>query len=155
MKNISLPSPTNDLAASIIGIWKLKSREDVDAAGQRQVDPILGPNPLGILCFASDYFAAQFMKWDRADQKFVLEPGQGRNNSSAVDGYDAYFGTYELDVTAGTLTVHLEGSISASNIGSSFVRDVRVLENELVIQLCTTAVDGAAITRTLIFSRLE
>ena len=155
MKSASLPAPTNNLASSILGIWKLKSRKDVDAAGQGRVDPILGSDPLGILCFSPGYFAAQFMKRDRSSQQSAMQPVQGQNNSSAVDGYDAYFGTYWLDESAGTLTVQLEGSISPSNLGSTFVRDVRVLENELVIQLPTTAVDGTPVTRTLIFTRLQ
>jgi hypothetical protein len=155
MENTFLPAPTKDLAISIRGIWKLRSRVDTDESGERRVDPVLGADPLGVLCFASNYFAAQFMKRDRSAKGNTPAPAQGRNNSSAVDGYDAYFGTYELDERAGTLTIHLEGSISPSNIGSSFVRDVRVLDNELVIRLSTTDADGTAITRTLTFSRLE
>jgi hypothetical protein len=155
MKNTSLPAPTENLSVSIRGVWKLRSRVDVDAFGERRMDPVLGADPLGVLCFASDYFAAQFMKRDRSAQGTAAAPVQGRNNSSAVDGYDAYFGTYQLDETTGTLTIHLEGSISPSNIGSSFVRDIRVLNNELIIRLSTTAADGTAITRTLTFLRLE
>ena len=71
-----------------------------------------------------------------------------------MDGYDGYFGTYDVDEKAGTITVHLEGSVSASNIGGTFVRDVRVNDERLMIRLATTAADGAALTRTLIFSRL-
>jgi hypothetical protein len=52
------------------------------------------------------------------------------------------------------VTTHLEGSISPANIGSTYVRDVRVVDNELIIQLHTTAVDGTAITRTNTFSRI-
>ena len=154
MKSVSLPPPTAQLSASIIGVWKLKSREDYDAAGQRKIDPILGPDPLGVLCFAPGYFAAQFMKRDRSAGESELQPVQGQNNSRAVNGYDAYFGSYQLDEKAGTLTTYLEGSIAPSNIGSTFVRDIRVLDNELTIQLPTTAFDGTAVTRTLVFTRV-
>jgi len=155
MNKVSLPAPTANLAASILGMWRLKSREDVDASGQRRVDPLLGPTPLGILCFAPGYFAMQLMRRDRSAPENAQRQVQTNNNSSAVDGYDAYFGTYTLDETNGALTVHLEASISPSNIGSSFVRDIRMIDDELVIQLSTTtADDGAPITRTLTFSRL-
>jgi hypothetical protein len=154
MTSVSLPAPTPNLATSILGIWKLESREDVDATGHRRIDPILGPDPLGILCFAPGHFAAQFMKRDRSGQDNPAQSVQGKNNSSALNGYDAYFGTYTLDETVGTLTIHLEGSISPSNIGSTFIRDVRVMGNELVIQLPTTAADGTAVIRTLTFSRI-
>ncbi len=155
MENVSLPAPTKDIAASMIGMWKLNSRVDVDASGQRRIDPILGADPLGILCFAAGYFAMQLMKRDRSDQKSAPSPVQGNNNSLAVDGYDAYFGSYKLDEKAGTLATHIEGSIAESNIGSTFVRDIRVVGNELMIQLPTTGVDGTAVRRTLTFSRIE
>ena len=154
MKQISLPPQTADLATAILGVWKLKSREDVDDEGKTRVDPFLGPSPLGIVCFASGYFAAQFMKRDRSHQENQALRAQSKNNTAGVNGYDAYFGTYSIDQAAGTLATHLEGSISPENIGGTFVRTVRVVGNELVIQLQTTAVDGTAITRTNTFSRI-
>ena len=154
MKKASLPPPTANLATAILGVWKLKSREDMDDVGQIHIDPFLGPNPLGIICFASGHFAAQFMKRDRSQQENQTQRAQAKNNTAGVNGYDAYFGIYSIDQTAGTLTTHLEGSISPNNIGSTYVRDARVVGNELIIQLQTTAVDGTAITRTNTFSRL-
>jgi len=155
MKKVSLPPPTADLAAAILGVWKLKSRQDVDAAGQIHPDPFLGADPLGIICFAAGQFAAQFMKRDRSLQVNQTQRAQAKNNTAGINGYDAYFGTYTVDQTAGTLTTHLEGSISPDNIGSTYVRDARVTNNELVIQLQTTAVDGTAVTRTNTFSRVR
>jgi lipocalin-like protein len=154
MKKVSLPPPTANLAATILGIWKLKSREDVDDTGEIRIDPFLGRDPLGILCFGPGHFAAQFMKRDRSQQENVAQPVQAKNNTIAVNGYDAYFGTYTVDEIAGTLTTHLEGSISPANVGKIYIRNVRVLDNELVIQLPTTAVDGTAVTRTNTFSRI-
>ena len=154
MKKVSLPPPTANLSAAIRGVWKLKSREDVDDTGQIHTDPFFGRDPLGILCFGPSHFAAQFMKRDRSDQESVPPRAQSKNNTAAVNGYDAYFGTYSVDEVAGTLTTHLEGSISPANVGSTYVRDVRVVGNELIVQLHTTAVDGTAITRTNTFSRI-
>ena len=154
MKKASLPPSTGNLAATILGIWKLKSREDVDAAGQVHIDPFLGPDPLGVLCFGPTHFAAQFMKRDRSRQENVPLRVQAKNNTAAVNGYDAYFGTYTVDEIGGTLTTYLEGSISPENIGATYVRSVRVVDNELIIQLDTTALDGTAVIRTNIFSRI-
>jgi Lipocalin-like domain len=155
MKKGSLPPLTANLAAAILGVWKLKSREDIDATGQIQIDPFLGRDPLGILCFGPNHFAAQFMKRDRSGQENEPQRVQAKNNTVAANGYDAYFGTYNIDEVAGTLTTHLEGSISPANVGSTYVRDARVVDNELIIQLHTTAVDGTAITRTNTFSRVD
>jgi hypothetical protein len=150
----SLPQLTANLGSEILGIWMLKSREDVDAQGQILTDPFLGRDPIGILCFGPSHFAAQFMKRDRSDEEDMPQRVQAKNNTAAINGYDAYFGTYSVDETAGTLATHLEGSISPVNIGKTYVREVRVVNNELIIQLKTTAVDGTAITRTNTFSRV-
>ena len=100
MKKASLPQPTVNLAAKILGIWRLKSREDVDAAGQVQIDPFLGRDPLGILCFGPTHFAAQFMKRDRSRKENVPQRVRTKNNTAAVNGYDAYFGTYTVEKSA-------------------------------------------------------
>ena len=154
MKKIPLPPLIANLAEAILGIWKLKSREDVDATGQIQIDPFLGRDPLGILCFAPSHFAAQFMKRDRSRQENAPQRVQAKNNTVAVNGYDAYFGTYSIDEIAGTLTTHLEGSTSPANVGSTYVRDVRVIDDELFIQLQTTTTDGTPIARTNTFVRV-
>jgi hypothetical protein len=154
MKEISLPPLTANLAAAILGIWKLKSREDVDDTGQIRIDPFLGQDPLGILCFTPGYFAAQFMKRDRSRPEDMAQRVQAQNNTVGINGYDGYFGTYSIDEIAGTLTTHLEGSISPDNIGNIYVRNARVVNNELIIHLPTTAVDGTAVTRTNTFSRI-
>lgn len=153
MKNISLPPPTTNLASAILGIWTLESRVDVDANGQVHIDPFLGKDPIAILCFGRGHFAAQFMKRDRSRPENAPQPVQAKNNTVAVDGYDAYFGTYTADETAGTITTHIEGSISPANVGKTYVRTVRVVGNELIIQLETTTIDGIAVTRTNTFSR--
>ena len=154
MKEASLPPPIANLRTAILGIWKLKSREDVDARAQVHIDPFLGRDPFGILCFGPTHFAAQFMKRDRSRQENMLQRVQAENNTVGVDGYDAYFGTYSIDEIAGTLTTHLEGSISPANIGATYIRDARVVGDELFIRLQTSALDGTAITRTNTFSRI-
>jgi hypothetical protein len=154
MTKTPLPPPIANLATAILGIWKLKSREDVDSTGQVRIDPFLGRAPVDILCFGPTYFAAQFMKRDRSQEENVLQLVQAKNNTARLNGYDAYFGTYSVDETEGTLSTHLEGSISPANVGDTYVRDLRVVDNELIIQLQTTAADGTAITRTNTFSRI-
>jgi hypothetical protein len=145
-------TPNQTLSTEILGIWKLKSREDVDATGQVHIDPFLGKDPIAILCFGSSHFAAQFMKRDRSQQGNAPLPVQAKNNTAPVNGYDAYFGTYTTDEIAGTITTLIEGSISPDNVGKTFVRAARVTDNDLIIQLETTTIDGTAITRTNTFS---
>ena len=76
MKEV-FPKPlTPDLATAILGVWKLKSREDVDAAGIIHTDPFLGLDPIGMLCFGGVHFAAQFMKRDRSGEAARTGIGQ-------------------------------------------------------------------------------
>jgi hypothetical protein len=151
----TLPAPSGNLATTIQGIWWLQSREDWTKEGQRRIDPILGFDPIAILSYAKDHFAAQFMKRDRAENP----PGQvvfsGQNNTSAVGGYDAYFGTFEVNEKTGKVSHTLVGSITPSNIGMTVSRDLRVIENTLMIQLETTTPEGEAIIRTLILKRIS
>ena len=149
----SLPPPTANLASAIVGTWKLKSREDVDAAGKVHIDPFLGRDPLGIICFGKRHFSAQFMNRDRSEQENVLQRAHSKNNSAGVNGYDAYFGTYNIDEAAGTLTTTIEGSISPVNIGNVYVRNVRVIGDELIVQLQTATLDGTPVTRTNTFTK--
>ena len=145
------------LASDIVGFWSLVSRIDVDAAGRRHIDPALGADPFGVLCFAPGRFAAQFSKRDRSDA--VGTPSSATvaraNNSAAVNGYDAYFGTYTLNESEGLLTVTLDAALSAAGVGQSYTRRVRADLDSLVIQLETAAVDRTPITRTLTFERVR
>jgi hypothetical protein len=50
------------------------------------------------------------MNPDRGTATLEIAPGQA-NNSGAVNGYDAYFGSYELDPVLGTVAVRLEAGL--------------------------------------------
>ena len=114
MKPEPLPHQDTDLAMSIVGVWGLTTREDYDGNGNLLIDPHLGTDPIGMLAFSEDYFSAQFSKRDRSEPSQAVAV-QTDNNSSAVGGYDAYFGRYWIDETGEAIVVHLEGSITPAN----------------------------------------
>ena len=157
-----LTPPAADLGTAILGSWWLRSRIDLDATGNRSICPVLGAEPLGFLTFARDRFAAQFMRRGREGDRGTMD-ARGRvsaapqmgNNTSAVGGYDAYFGTYRLDPVAGTVAVTLEAALTPANIGQTFLREIRADKDRLVIRLATQAADGTPITRTLTFDRIR
>ncbi|MBS1528813.1 MAG: lipocalin-like domain-containing protein [Bacteroidetes bacterium] len=151
-----LTSPSGDLATALRGIWWLQTREDWTKDGQKRIDPTLGADPIGILSYSGTHFAAQFMKRDRSkDAAGQVTSYSGSNNTVAVDGYDAYFGTYEVDEQSGKVAHTLVGSITPANIGITASRDMRADADRLVIQLETTRPDGEPITRTLTWKRLN
>jgi hypothetical protein len=91
--------PTPPLSTTLPGSWRLLSRVDVAASGERIEEPSLGSDPIALVFFdRGGHFAAQFMKRDRS----VPPPGSapepsGANNTRAQGGYDAYFGTYSVN----------------------------------------------------------
>lgn len=151
----TLSSPSGSLAVDMQGIWWLLTREDFTKDGQWRIDPILGADPVGIISYAPGHFAAQFMKRDRPGGAGHTMSHAGQNNTSAVDGYDAYFGTYEVDEQTGKVAHTLVGSITPANIGMTVMRDLRVNDNTLMIQLDTTTPGGEPITRTLTWKRIS
>lgn len=142
------------LASQLVGTWRLVSREDHTVAGERRVDPGLGADPIALLAYdIAGNFTAQFMKRDRSTDVGVATGRASVNNSAAVNGYDAYFGTYTVDEASGSVTQVLEGALSPSDVGMIVTREMRVEEDRLIIRLATTSADGETITRTLIWLR--
>lgn len=151
----TLPAPSGNLSATMRGTWWLLSREDYTENGELRIDPVLGANPVGIISYADTHFAAQFMKRDRSENGAHTMVHAGQNNTSAVNGYDAYFGTYEVDEQTGQVRHTLIGSVTPANIGMTVVRDLRATDDTLTIQLATTATDGEPIIRTLTWKRIS
>ena len=150
-----LPPASGNIAKDIQGTWWLTSREDWTKDGHKRIDPVLGADPVGIISYAKNHFEAQFMRRERTEhlEKKVFEAGA--NNTKASDGYDAYFGTYQVDEKTGKVAHTLIGSVSPSNIGLTVFRNVRVNGDNLVIQLETTTPDGEPVTRTLTWNRIS
>src|SRR5512140_2047815 len=133
------------LSEVLPGTWKLLSRIDTTASGTRRPEPSLGEDPIALLIYdRSGHFAAQFMRRDRSAD-VPDGAASGKNNSRAQGGYDAYFGTYTIDDSNGTVTQRLLGSLSQENVGMVLTRAVEVVGDRLVIKLETSASDGSAI----------
>jgi hypothetical protein len=142
------------LSTTLPGTWRLLSRIDVTASGERREEPSLGEDPLALLIYdRSGNFAAQFMRRDRSVD-VPDGPSGARNNSRAQGGYDAYFGTYTIDDEAGNVTQTLLGALSREHVGAVLTRAMDVQGDTLVIRLETNAADGIAVTRTLTWRRI-
>ncbi len=141
------------LGSSLPGTWELVSREDRTASGEKRVEPSLGDDPVALLYYdRSGHFAAQFMKRDRSSSSNVVSAA-GANNSRAIGGYDAYFGTYTVNDAEGTVTQRLQGCLAPENVGIVLTRAMSVENDRLTIALQTT-VQGETVTRTLTWRRM-
>jgi hypothetical protein len=150
-----MTTSSNNLENKIQGTWWLLSREDHTKDGQKRIDPILGSDPVAILVYAKNHFAAQFMKRDRNAGSITQATGAGQNNTSAIGGYDAYFGTYKINEETNKVAHMLVGSINPANVGMTVYRDLQVDGDKLTIQLGTTTQDGEPVTRTLTWKRIS
>lgn len=76
---VSEMSDTGDgLPRRMVGVRWLLTREDLAGEGSRQIDPIPGANPLGILTTMPDRFAAEFMNRNRSGLGRLWSPQPGR-----------------------------------------------------------------------------
>ena len=140
------------LAVRLRGSWELVSRIDRASDGGRREEPSLGSDPIAFLVFdAAGHFAAQFMKRDRTS---AVDAPAGRNNSRARDGYDAYFGTYEVGEASGLVRTRLVGALAPESVGQVFTRRMVVDGDALTIELDTTTATGEAVRRTLKWRRV-
>jgi len=141
------------LAHNLVGTWRLLSRIDRDASGEAVDEPSLGSDPLALLFFdASGNFAAQFMRRER--RVAVAAPEfAGQNNTTAIGGYDAYFGTYVVDEVSGDVHTHLVAALSPRHVGATMVRNMKVEDGKLIIRLNTTTPDNISVSRTLTWER--
>jgi len=147
------PRAKGGLAESLVGTWRLHSRIDMTASGERCDEPTLGSDPIALVYFdRGGNFAAQFMKRDRSTTTPAAAAG-GSNNTRAVGGYDAYFGTYRIDEEQGVVTTTLLGALAREHVGAVLTRAMRVDGDTLTITLDTTSIDGRPVTRTLTWSR--
>ena len=150
-----MTASADNIENNIQGTWWLLSREDRTTDGQKRIDPILGSDPIAILVYARNHFAAQFMKRERNADTLKQDTGARQNNTSAIGGYDAYFGTYQVNEGTNQVAHTLVGSINPANIGMTVYRDLRVDGDRLIIQLDTTTRDGEPVTRTLTWKRIS
>jgi len=150
-----MTTSSDKLVNKIQGTWWLLSREDHTSDGERRIDPILGQDPLGILVYANNYFSAQFMKRERSADSVSQPTAAGQNNTSAIGGYDAYFGTYEVNKETNQVAHTLVGSINPGNIGMTVHRNLLVEGDKLTIKLETTTQEGEPVTRTLTWKRIS
>ena len=141
------------LVHDLIGTWRLLSRIDRDASGEPVDEPTLGSDPLALLFFdGAGNFAAQFMKRDRSVAA-AAPVFTGQNNTTAIGGYDAYFGTYGVDEASGDVHTRLVGALSPGHVGATLMRNMKVEDGKLVIRLTTTTTDDTVVHRALTWER--
>ena len=143
--------------AGLVGTWELVSRNDRDSTGRILSETTLGAAPIGYLIYdAAGHVAAQLSARDRSGlvcDSTGLSPDP--NNNANIGGYSAYFGRYQVDAKAGTVTHVLEGAMSPADSGKHLRRRFRLVGDTLTIQFEPSTPEGGRRTRTFVWHRVS
>lgn len=106
------------------GAWRLVSLEQPDADGKvHRIDCS------GLLVYTRDgYMSVQVMERDPQPQA----PAGPEQYSQG--GYEASYGTYEIDARAHTFTFHVEGSLVRTLIGKDLPRAYEFSGKQLIVK---------------------
>jgi hypothetical protein len=115
-------SGTEGIQDRFVGAWRLASLEGEGADGK-----IHGSDSTGLLVFTRDaHMSVQVMERNPQAQT----PAGPEQYSQG--GYEASFGTYEIDEHTNTFTFHVEGALVRSLIGKDLPRAFEFSGKELI-----------------------
>ena len=128
---LSEANAKSGIAEKIIGTWKLISIDD-----RRAIRPENEFNPNGYIMYDStNHMAVQITRRnDRA--RFLSDDTVKATNdekAAAFSSYAAYYGTYKVNEAAGTITHHVEGSLTPNDVGKDFVRYFKLSGNHITL----------------------
>ena len=146
----TIATTRNDL----VGTWKLISYEDRPAGAPTEYP--YGAKPVGLLIYdSSGHMAIQIMKTPpqkvASGNEYHLTP---QEKIALVDGYVAYFGTYEVDWTKHVVTVTAQGDLYSVYIGAREERPF-VLEGDRLTLVPRWEQDGKSIQGIRVFERVK
>ena len=109
---------------NLIGAWRLAWLEEEGADGR-----VHRADCTGLLVYTRDrHMSVQVMY---RDPKPKTNPAPMQY---AQSGYEASFGTYEIDGTAHTFTFHVEGALVRTLIGKDLKRAYKLSGNQLIVK---------------------
>lgn len=116
-----------------VGAWRLVSFEERTPGGE--ILHPYGERPVGLLVYdESGQMSVQVMRKDRAplsSESFKdAAPDELR---SALDGFTAFFGRYEINEDARVIIHHVEGHVLPNSVGKSLKRRFEFSGNRLVL----------------------
>lgn len=125
------------LREQLIGTWRLISSEQI-REGEAPVFS-LGPSPAGMITYTAEgRMQAQLASTIRP--KIRTADATVAQQRELLRTYTAYFGTFDVDERAATVTHHRDGTQVPGE--RDFVRTISLSGNRLVLVTPTTVVDG-------------
>ena len=115
--------PKQDIQNRFIGAWKLVWLEEPDANGT-----VHKADCTGLLVYTRDgHMSVQVM------YRNPQSGGQEGPVQYAQGGYEASFGSYQIDKNAHTFIFHVEGAMVRSLIGKDLPRAYELTGNQLIV----------------------
>jgi len=127
-----------------VGVYKLISCERKSKDGR--VDYPYGEKPIGRITYdKAGRMSAQLMRPGRRSTgppgvSFAQSGAGAEEIRAAVDGFIAYFGTFDVDEAAQTVIHHVQACLVPSWVGTDLKRAYRFDANRLVLTAVTTSV---------------
>ena len=106
----------------LVGAWRLAWMEKQGADGK--VKRITGRN--GILLYTRDGHMSVQIMYPKSESAL--------SNDYVQKGYEASFGSYDVNEEAHTVTHHVNGSITRALVGKDLTRVYRFSEGQLIIK---------------------
>jgi hypothetical protein len=142
------------LGERLIGTWRLVSFEYELANGATVA--AYGSRPVGLLFYdGNGLMSAQIMNPERP--RFVSgdrRTGTLEELHAAVEGYIAYFGTYEVDEDAGCVWHYELGDVFPNAVGTKQRRYVELVESRLVLRVPPVVLGGERMTARVVWERV-
>src|SRR5262245_14184303 len=116
---VSAVSEQKSLKQQLVGTWLQVSAEATSADGTKR--HLFGPEPKGILIYTSDgYFSLITARADlprlASSNRATATPEEAK---AVVAGSIAYFGKYSVDESSKVISVDIQGSTFANQIGNT------------------------------------
>ena len=146
---------------TLIGVWELVSLQDHRPNGDAL--DWMGKKPSGTLIYSADgHMSVQIMRdphpvvaasmWS-SDGRDLLPSASASEIRDAYGGYYAYFGTWEIDEAARTVTHHIRGSMRAVEVGEDYVRPYEFSGEYLRLRSTVSPVSGEKQFRVITWRR--
>jgi len=126
-----------------IGVWKLVSCERKSTDGR--IEFPYGQKPVGRITYdRAGRMSAQLMRQGRRSTvpsgvSFIAANASGEEIREAVDGYIAYFGSFDVDEAATTVIHHVQACLVPGWVGADLKRTYRFSANRLTLTAVTTS----------------
>ena len=126
------------VADQLVGAWRLVSLETVRPNGE-VIYPFYGKHPEGLLVYdASGWMSVQIVSdpkpaVPRTDSRQAFLAAPPAQKLAAVDGFYAYYGTWEVDPSGATVTHHISQSLLPGERGEEAVRQLTIAGDKLTL----------------------